>query len=162
MSGGDHAFLLRQMARDFNVKATMQYFKKELPFNPIYDASGDPIKFEPLDRSIGFLATDNEKLIEELKVCVGAHRGGVLPSTKEEYEDFLKKKPSSPVSNVRYREELGGGVAGDTLTSRVPQPAQTELAPPAVDDVKAEEPQEKATPEPPKPGKRAAKTTPTE
>lgn len=102
------------------------YFKKELPKNPLYDSSGEPIVFELLNAHEGYLQTDNEKLASELKKSAAAHRGGVLVITEADYAEFLKKKPPTPPSSTTWREELGGGMSADTLSATTPS------APPAI------------------------------
>ena len=74
-----------------------KYFKKETLTNPIYDASGSQIKFEPVVNNAGVLSLEvgsNDALIALLADKASKRRGGVVVISAEIYESLKKKEPA--------------------------------------------------------------------
>lgn len=84
----------------------MQYFKKINPDNRLLLSNGRYFECERVCDEYGLVATSSEGLIEELQLAIKAERGGIVPISKEDYEE-LKKKPPEPRLSQSLREELG-------------------------------------------------------
>jgi hypothetical protein len=95
----------------------MTFWKKEVPKTPIYLPDGSHIQFEPRDGRIGFYQTENQAEIDALTKLEKEHRGGVFSVTETEYQGDKKKLMSMP-SNPGWRQEIGGGIAQDTMLKR--------------------------------------------
>lgn len=95
------------------------FFKKEVPKTPIYMPNGDALQFEPRNERVGFYQTANESEVKALKKLEADHRGGVTSITQAEFDSGKKKAGLSP-SNPGWREEIGKGVAQDTMQKRAP------------------------------------------
>lgn len=72
----------------------MRYFRKFDPSNKIWTGQGFAVPFEvPIDNAEwGFLATDNNYVINQLKVCMQEVRGGVEEISQSQYEELKKKE----------------------------------------------------------------------
>lgn len=138
-----------------------KYFKKELPKNPLFSASGEQIRFDFISPNIGFMQTEDPALITELEKCIAQKRNGVLPCTEEEFAEFQKKKqdlassvsqlaesgipiqPPSFSTQPGWREEISPAMMGDTLqTIKTPQGAGAAQ----VSDLSEPAPQKQAAP----------------
>lgn len=95
----------------------------------MYSAGGERIPFEFTAADLGYLATEDPKLIGELEACIAGQRGGVLRSSESEFADFQKKKLDSPLS-----EQASNTVASAESTPMRNQPYREEIAPPMLPD----------------------------
>lgn len=75
--------------------ATTAYFEKELPEQAIY-IQGRPFKFD-------FLATEDDFLIAELRNAARSGVGGVIEITQQQYDEGLKKKENSKLSQPSFQ-----------------------------------------------------------
>lgn len=133
-------------------------YKKKYPANPINLSNGKPILFEDMGDSFGFLVTTDPQIITEFNLCISQQRGGLTASTQAEYDEALKKKPSSPRSTGLLHRELQ--TAG-LITINLGQPDEVRAASvEATHGVKTIEPEPEkprgpVVPPQPKLGKRA-------
>lgn len=87
-------------------------YKKRYPANPISLSTGKPIYFEDLGADTGFLVTSDPLVIAEFQVCMANGSGGIQPSSQEEYDSAVKKKPSLPklMPGSKHRELQTSGL----------------------------------------------------
>lgn len=88
-----------------------KYYLKELVNQPLFLPSGAKVPFEDVGGTYGILAAEDSGLIAELDKAVKNHIGGVMSLTKEQYDEWAKKKETLPSSlglpRPRERESLG-------------------------------------------------------
>lgn len=80
----------------------IHFFKKEIPNRPLYLPTGQRVGFSYVDLDYGYLMTEDPVLIAELEKTVG--RLGVVRSNESEWNEFQKKKNSSPLGQFLRRE----------------------------------------------------------
>lgn len=88
-----------------------KYYMKELASQKLYiKATGAPAPFELIDGDNGIFATDNPVYITELDIAAKKGIGGVVPISKETFEELKKKQQERPsLSNLlRDRQSLSG------------------------------------------------------
>lgn len=87
----------------------MAVYRKRYPKNSVSLSSGKSIKFEDFGE-FGFFITEDPKIISEFDKAMAEHRGGVQLSSKEEYDEAIKKKPTSLPSQQRWNETQTAGL----------------------------------------------------
>ncbi len=101
----------------------MKYFRKEFPKTKIFLPNGSMIQFEPRDANVGYYQTDKPIEIAALEKLEREHRGGVFSIPEGEHQE-AKKKAGLSQSKPAWREEIGQGVAQDTMLKRHVPPAE--------------------------------------
>lgn len=82
-----------------------RFFKKEIPSNPLFLPSGAKVDFQYYDpEGFGFIQTTDEFIITELDRAMARRVGGVVESTQEEYDEFIKKKADHPLGRLSRPE----------------------------------------------------------
>lgn len=82
-----------------------RFFKKEIPSNPLFLPSGAKVDFQYFDpEGFGFIQTTDEFIITELDRAMARRVGGVVESTQEEYDEFIKKKADQPLGRLSRPE----------------------------------------------------------
>lgn len=137
----------------------MRHFLKEYPNRPLNSKAGQPIPWDIITPSIGVIElTDDDPLVAELEGCVSRDQHGVKRLSAEEHGNWQKKRQHLPdwvKRGTRWRNEMGGGIAQDTLNGRQGKPAAAAVAETPADPTEAPVAPAPATPtEPPKRGPR--------
>jgi hypothetical protein len=73
------------------------YYKKEIPESGVI-VFGQSLRFDLLE-------TDDQRLIGELNKCVQRGVGGIIPLTKDQFDEEVKKKELSNLSNNNFRPQ---------------------------------------------------------
>lgn len=103
-----------------------QVFKKLYPQSPVNMTTGKTIRFEDFGNNTGYIVTDDPQIIQELTLCMKDGRGGISPSSIEEYQAAVKKKLTSPASNNKlFRENQTSGL----ITIAVPPVVASPVVP---------------------------------
>ena len=126
-----------------------RYYKQVDPATPLYLSNGQKLIFPTVDNEYGYLATTDKFLISEINTAINKFVGGVMVSTKEEYNDYLKKKSLGMEPEKKWRDEIKGDYSTD---SSVPPQFENNV-PPAINQAS----EEVQTEEPPAPKKRVGK-----
>ena len=91
-----------------------RYYKQVNPATPLYLSNGQKLIFPTLDNEYGYIATTDKFLINEINTAINKFLGGVMVSTKEEYNDYLKKKSLGIQPEKKWRDEIRGEYSTDS------------------------------------------------
>ena len=127
-----------------------RYYKQVNPATPLYLSNGQKLIFPTVDNEYGYIATTDKFLINEINTAINKFLGGVMVSTKEEYNDYLKKKSLGIRPEKKWRDEIRGEYSAD---SSLP-PQQPKNVQPAIN---SQESGEVASEPAPAPKKRVGK-----
>lgn len=99
--------LALEVQNAYFVLVEVTYYAKEVPSTPIHLSNGRKVIFDSLDGITGYTLTADPGIIAQLDNCIRSRIGGVRRATKEEYEEFSKKKlPVGKLPPKQWREEL--------------------------------------------------------
>jgi len=91
-----------------------RYYKQVDPTTPLYLSNGQKLIFPTVDNEYGYIATTDKFLINEINTAINKFVGGVMVSTKEEYNDYLKKKSLGIQPEKKWRDEIKGEYSMDS------------------------------------------------
>lgn len=91
-----------------------RYYKQVNPATPLYLSNGQKLIFPTVDNEYGYIATTDKFLINEINTAINKFLGGVMVSTKEEYNDYLKKKSLGIQPEKKWRDEIRGEYSTDS------------------------------------------------
>ena len=91
-----------------------RYYKQVNPTTPLYLSNGQKLIFPTVDNEYGYIATTDKFLINEINTAINKFLGGVMVSTKEEYNDYLKKKSLGIQPEKMWRDEIRGEYSTDS------------------------------------------------
>ena len=91
-----------------------RYYKQVNPTTPLYLSNGQKLIFPTVDNEYGYIATTDKFLINEINTAINKFLGGVMVSTKEEYNDYLKKKSLGIQPEKKWRDEIRGEYSTDS------------------------------------------------
>ena len=91
-----------------------RYYKQVNPSTPLYLSNGQKLIFPTVDNEYGYIATTDKFLINEINTAINKFIGGVMVSTKEEYNDYLKKKSLGIQPEEKWRDEIRGEYSTDS------------------------------------------------
>lgn len=117
-----------------------RYYKQADPTTPLYLSNGQKLIFPHVDYEYGYLSTKDKFLIEELNTAINKGIGGVTVSTKDEYNEYLKKKSLGIAPQRRWRDEIKAETALDPSQSPYKNPAPVAEEVESGKEVKAEKP----------------------
>ena len=91
-----------------------RYYKQVNPTTPLYLSNGQKLIFPTVDNEYGYIATTDKFLINDINTAINKFLGGVMVSTKEEYNDYLKKKSLGIQPEKKWRDEIRGEYSTDS------------------------------------------------
>lgn len=97
--------------------ATLRYFKKHIPENPITLSNGSRVKFTSSDGLLGYYSTDQQFLQDEFSRFIREQKFGIIEIDAKTFKsDFLEKKNPAINSSPVWRDEMGrGAIHGRSL-----------------------------------------------
>lgn len=91
------------------VRLMVRFFKKLQPQTNVVLGNGSTVKFTTLDHLLGWFATDNEYVQNELIRLMGENRYAISEVSQEEFDrEYVQKKTTSGPLEPLSREELSG------------------------------------------------------